>query len=101
MKDDLHITNLDGWTLLSILRTSSQRPGAVGAFVLLLQENTATARSSCSVCASGEPAHRFFAMIFPLSRTVGPVGVPGAWLLLCTTCSIALIDGWLKESRRA
>src|SRR5215212_749412 len=101
MEENLRITILDGWTLVSIFRTSSGQQGAVGACVLLLQENLASARSSCSVCASGGPAHRFCAMILPLSRIVGPAAIPATWLLLCTSCSIALIDGWLKEKRRA
>lgn len=94
MKQGMRITNLDGWTLLSIWRISETKRGSAGAFVLLLQENSETVSISCSRCASGERVHQLFVMILPLSPMLGPVTVDGAWLVLCTTCSIALIDGW-------
>lgn len=94
MNQGMRATNLDGWTLLSIWRTSETKRVLAGAFVLLLQENSEMASISCSLCASGERVHQLFVMILPLSRTLGPVTVDGAWLALCTTCSIGLIDGW-------
>lgn len=97
MRQDLRITSLDGWTLLSILRTSETKRGSVGACALLLQENSGMVSTSCSACASGKQVHRFFVMILPLSPTPGPVTVDGVWLALCTTCSIDLIDGWRNE----
>jgi len=94
MEQSLHITALDGWTLLLISRSLKRPPGAVGAFVLLLQENRAAKDISCSACASTEGAHRLCVMILPWSRIAGPVGLPATWLRLCSNCCFGLIDGW-------
>jgi len=100
MKDGLLITNLDGWTLVSIWYTLETRRGAVGAFVFLLQEDMEIPSTYCLQCASSKGVRRLCVMTLPLSLTVGHVEGDVAWLLLCTTCSIALIDDW-RNGRRA
>jgi len=91
--------NLGGWTSLSISLTSDRLPAEAGVFVLLLQENSVSRGVSCSQCASLEQVHRLFVTTWPYPLPAGPTTIRGDWLLLCTTCSIGLIDVWRSENR--
>jgi len=91
--------NQGGWTFLNIWLTSEVLPAEAGVYVSLQQENLARRGASCSQCASSERVHLLHVTTWPSPQPVGPTTIRGDWLLLCTTCSIALIDAWRSENR--
>jgi len=88
--------NQDGWTWANILNTSAGLVEYAGVFVCLLQRNQVEESASCSRCASTDSVRLLCETILPLQRRPGLAWPLGEWKLLCSTCSIAMIDGWRK-----